>query len=83
MKKQLIPTFEPLLEQGLSVVITKFGFAENGGQYPILKHHFKLNSPSHYCKEVPDFQGSLYCFRFVPYPDILNKEVDATEDVGN
>ncbi|GJW75793.1 replication protein A 70 kDa DNA-binding subunit A-like protein [Tanacetum coccineum] len=33
VKKQLIPTFEPLLEQGTAVVITKFGIAENGSLY--------------------------------------------------
>ncbi|GJW63303.1 replication protein A 70 kDa DNA-binding subunit C-like protein, partial [Tanacetum coccineum] len=76
---QLIPTFEPLLEQGTAVVITKFGIAENGGQYLILKHPFKLNFYRH--TKCPDFQGSLYGFRFVPFADILNKEVVGGKDV--
>ncbi|GKE10468.1 nucleic acid-binding, OB-fold protein [Tanacetum coccineum] len=63
VKKQSIPTFEPLLEQGMSVVITKFGVSENGGQYPILKHPFKLNFYRHTTvKTYPDFQGLLYGF---------------------
>ncbi|GJR85827.1 nucleic acid-binding, OB-fold protein [Tanacetum coccineum] len=82
VKKQLIPTFEPLLEQGTTVVITKFGVAENGGQYLILKHPFKLNFYRHTAvKKCPDFQGSLYGFRFVPFANILNKEVVGAEDV--
>ncbi|GKB95436.1 reverse transcriptase domain-containing protein [Tanacetum coccineum] len=78
----MIPTFEPLLEQGTTVLITKFGVAKNGGQYLILKHPFKLNFYRHTTvKKCPDFQGSLYGFRFVPFANILNKEVVGAEDV--
>ncbi|GJT43909.1 replication protein A 70 kDa DNA-binding subunit C-like protein [Tanacetum coccineum] len=76
VKKQLIPTFEPLLEQGMSVVITKFGVAKNGGKYPILKHPFKLNFYRHTTvMKCSDFQSSLYGFCFVPFADILNFDV--------
>ncbi|PWA98481.1 nucleic acid-binding, OB-fold protein [Artemisia annua] len=67
VKKQLIPTFEPILEQGFSVVIAKFGIAKNGDKYPILNHPYKL---------MIALWFSLYSFA-----DILNKEVVVVEDV--
>ncbi|PWA25579.1 hypothetical protein CTI12_AA434320 [Artemisia annua] len=42
IRKDGMPKYEGLLQEGVCYRISNFGVGENGGKYPLLKHKYKI-----------------------------------------
>nr|KAJ0199027.1 hypothetical protein LSAT_V11C600319000 [Lactuca sativa] len=78
IKKNLIPVFESLFDEGAVREISNFAIANNEGEYMLVPHKHKINFYKTTKVRVSiDFVDTVDRYHFISFPDLLARNFDA------
>ncbi|PWA68919.1 replication protein A 70 kDa DNA-binding subunit B [Artemisia annua] len=81
-KKDHINKFQLLIDEGSCYRIRNFGVGENGGNYPLLSHRYKLNLyKNSSVTRLASFNNNVRGFKFEPFPNLYLKQFSESESV--
>ena len=82
-KKDHINKFQLLIDEGSCYRIGNFGVGENGGNYPLLSHRYKLNLyKNSSVTRLASFDNNVRGFKFEPFPNLYVRQFSESESVG-
>ncbi|GKC22095.1 replication protein A 70 kDa DNA-binding subunit B, partial [Tanacetum coccineum] len=80
--KDCMKKFEPIIDEGTCYMITNFGVGENGGNFPLVNHKYRI---SFYMNtmviRVNKFGNNVHGFRFEPFQKFSTKHFSPNDFV--
>ncbi|PWA63284.1 hypothetical protein CTI12_AA354140 [Artemisia annua] len=81
-KKDHINKFQLLIDEGSCYRIGNFGVGENGGNYPLLSHRYKLNLyKNSSVTRLASFDNNVRGFKFEPFSNLYVRQFSELESV--
>ncbi|GKC73347.1 replication protein A 70 kDa DNA-binding subunit B [Tanacetum coccineum] len=80
--KNCMKKFEPIIDEGTCYRITNFGVGENGGNYPLVNHKYRINFYMNtMVTRVNKFDNNVHGFRFEPFQNFSTKHFSSSDFV--